>query len=668
MTPSTLPVDAPEAALDQAAKLLLSNPALAAEKAREILRGLPDHPGATLLLGMARRNLGAVEEAITILEPLARAHPQWPPAHYELGVTLGSAGRATEAVESLRHAARLKPDIGEAWHLIAELLIGLGDPVGADRAYANHLAVSTRNPRLLAPAAALCENRLGEAEDLLVAHLQKNPMDTAAMHMLAEVAARVGRHEDAELVLARCLELAPGFTAARYSRAGVLQKLGRSVECLAELDKLLAAEPGNPTYRNLKANALTGIGEYDRAIDEFAGVLAQYPGNAKIWLAYGNALKTAGRREDCIAAYRRAIELAPTLGEAYWSLANLKTFRFSAGDIEAMRAQLARLDPADEHRLHFEFALGKALEDAGDYAASFAHYDQGNRIRRADIQYDANTITTFVRRNAALYTADFFGRRRGWGSASPGPIFVVGLPRAGSTLIEQILSSHSSVEGTMELTDVAQLARSVFDDTRKTSNLLYPEVLATLGADDFLALGERYLRQTRIYRKAGLPFFIDKMPNNWMHVGFIHLMLPNAKIIDARRHPLSCCFSNFKQHFARGQQFTYGLEDLGRYYRDYVDLMAHFDAVLPGRVHRVIYERMVEDTEAEIRRLLAYCELPFEDACLRFYETRRAVRTPSAEQVRQPIFRDGVDRWREFEPWLGPLKQALGPVLDAYGG
>jgi tetratricopeptide (TPR) repeat protein len=668
MSNAPRPVETPQPALDQAARLLTSQPALAAEKAQEFLRTSPDHPAATLILGIARRSLGAVVEAIEVLEPLTRARPDWAPAHYELGVTLERAGRRPDALESLRRAVRLQPDIGDAWHLIADLLLELGDPAGADRAYANHLAVSTRNPKLLAPAAALCEDRLGEAEDLLLAHLQRNPTDAAAMQMLAEVGVRVGRDQDAEMMLARCLELAPGFAPARYSRAGLLHKLGRAVECLAELDKLLVVEPRNPSYRNLRANALTAIGEHRRAIDEFAAVLAEYPRAAKIWLAYGHALKTAGRRTECITAYRRSIDLAPGLGEAHWSLANLKTFRFSADDVAAMRAQLAQPDLSDEDRLHFEFALGKALEDAGDYPDSFAHYAEGNRIRRSGIQHDANTMAGYVRRNKALFTADFFRQRRGWGSEVRDPIFIVGMPRSGSTLIEQILSSHSTVEGTRELNDVTQIARSVFDESRATSTLLYPEVLVNMHADQLRALGERYLRQTRIQRKSDAPLFIDKMPNNWSHVGFIHLMLPNAKIIDARRHPMGCCFSNFKQHFARGQLFTYSLEDIGRHYRDYVDLMTHFDEVLPGRVHRVMYERMVDDTEAEVRRLLTYCELPFEDACLRFYETQRAVRTPSAEQVRQPVFRDGLDQWRRYEQWLGPLKQALGPVLDGYGG
>ncbi len=331
-----------------------------------------------------------------------------------------------------------------------------------------------------------------------------------------------------------------------------------------------------------------------------------------------------------------------------------------------MRAQLERSDLTQEDRFHFHFALGKAAEDAKEYADSFGHYATGNRLRQEAVPYDGDTITENVRRSRALFTPDFFAARRGAGSPAPDPIFIVGLPRSGSTLVEQILSSHSAIEGTMELPDVVGIVKELSGRHRRSEVSKYPEVLESLEPDALRELGERYLQQTRVQRKTDAPYFIDKLPNNWAHVGLIHLILPNAKIIDARRHPLSCCFSGFKQHFARGQNFTYSLADIGRYYADYVALMAHYDAVLPGRVHRVFYERMVDDTESEVRRLLDYCGLPFEDACLRFYENDRAVRTASSEQVRQPIFRDAVEHWRNYEPWLDPLKAALGPVLDAY--
>jgi len=655
-----------EGALDDIARLLGSaQPALAAQRAGMLLQDVPGHPLATLFLGSAQRQVGDLDGALRILERLAQAHAGWAAVHYELGLVLGQIGRREAALQSLRQAVHSRADIGEAWLRIADHLVEMGDPAGADAAYANHRVVEGCDPGLLAPATAICDNRLQDAETLLRSQLERNPRDAAALRMLAEVAVRRRRHADAEKLLRHSLELAPESNAARHSLAIVLHGLGRSPEAVAEVDRLLAVEPWNLAYLNLKANVLTQTGDHLGAIVAYAAVLDACPGNARIWVSYGDALKTAGHQAEGIAAYRKGIELAAGFGEAWWSLANLKTLRFSPEDIGTMRRQLDRRDVTGDDRLHLHFALGKALEDGVRYAESFEHYAAGNRIRRESARYDAEATSTYVRLCKALFTADFVEQRHGWGCRSGDPIFIVGLPRAGSTLVEQILSSHTAVEGTMELPNVVGIARSVTALAAAGSQPRhYPEVLATLGADRFLALGERYLSETRARRKAGLPLFIDKMPNNWMHAGLIHLILPNAKIIDARRHPMGCCFSAFKQHFARGQLYTYGLEDLGRYYRDYVDLMAHFDSVLPGRVHRVQYERLIENTEAEVRSLLAYCGLPFEDGCLRFYESERAVGTASSEQVRQPIFREAMDQWRHFEPWLDPLKRALGEEVS----
>jgi tetratricopeptide (TPR) repeat protein len=513
----------------------------------------------------------------------------------------------------------------------------------------------------------LCDGRIAVAESLLRQHLMAYPTDVAAIRMLAEVAARLGRLADSEVLLERCLELAPSFTGARHNYAVVLHRQAKSTAALAEIDRLLADEPRNPSYRNLRAAALARIGEYDQAIAVYDDVLKEYPGQAKVWMSYGHALKTAGKRSESIDAYRRSIGLMPGLGEAYWSLANLKTLAFEQADVETMERQVGRSELTAEDRFHFHFALGKAFEDRADFARSFHHYAEGNRLRRATVTYDANETTEHVERCTKLYTREFFTARQVAGCMAPDPIFVVGLPRSGSTLIEQILASHSQVEGTMELADIPLMARALGRDQQsQPGGSEYPEALLQLAPAQLQALGEQYLRQTRVQRKTAAPFFIDKLPNNFAHVGFIHLILPNSRIIDARRHPLGCCFSGFKQHFARGQHFTYNLEEIGRYYRDYVALMAHFDAILPGRVHRVHYEDMVEDTEQQVRRLLAYCGLEFEDSCLRFYENERAVRTASSEQVRTPIYRDGIHQWRNYNEWLGPLREALGPVLDAY--
>ena len=619
-------------ALEHAARLLSRDPAAAAEQAAEILKVIPDQPGALAISGLA----------------------------------LGRLGQGDAAIEKLRRAVALKPDLPDAWRALGDHYTALEMKLAADEAYAQSIRYSTRDPRLMSAALALVENRIPEAEAELREFLKRHPTDVAAIRMLAEVAARIGRYGDAETLLARCLELAPGFTGARHNYATVLHRQGKSEAALIEVGKLLAEDPRNPGYRNLNAAILARIGEYAASIDEYQKVLAEYPRQPKVWMSLGHALKTAGRNAESIDAYRRCAALAPHLGEAYWSLANLKTFRFTDDEVAAMRAQIARADLTDEDRFHFEFSLAKALEDSEAYEESFRHYAAGNKLRRAMIGYDADETHAHVERSKKLFTREFFAERAGWGAAAQDPIFVVGLPRSGSTLIEQILASHSLVEGTMELPDVAILARQVGARTTRAEGTAYPRALTKFSAEELAALGEKYLQQTRIQRKEGTPYFIDKMPNNFTHAGFIHLMLPNARIVDARRHPLGCCLSGFKQHFARGQNFTYDLSEIGRYYRDYVELMAHFDEVLPGRVHRVFYENMVEDTEGEVRRLLEYCGLPFEPGVLRFHENQRAVRTASSEQVRRPINREGMDQWRHFEPWLKPLETALGEVLSAY--
>jgi tetratricopeptide (TPR) repeat protein len=528
------------------------------------------------------------------------------------------------------------------------------------------LAASVRDPRLMQAGLALVEGQLAVAERLLRPHLKENPTDIAAIRMMAELAGRLGRYGDAENLLRRALELAPGFTAARANLATILYRQNRPAEAIEMLDALLDGEPENPAHQNLKAAALGRIGGYSEAIALYAAVLERFPDQPKVWMSYGHVLKTVGRRDDSVAAYRRAIAAAPSLGEAWWSLANLKTVGLAADDIAAMQAALAAPGLGGEDRFHLHFALGKALEDLGEAERAFAHYREGNRLRRGELAYDPAEIERHVERSIALFSTGFLAGRQGQGCRARDPIFILGMPRAGSTLVEQILASHSQVEGTMELPDIPALAKRLGGRRLKSQETAYPESLAALSAAGLAALGEEYLERTRIQRKTDRPFFIDKMPNNWAHAGLIHLILPDSKIIDARRHPLDCCFSNFKQHFARGQGFSYDLAELGRYYRAYVELIRHFDEVLPGRVHRVIYERMVEDPEAEVRRLLDYLGLPFEEACLRFHENERAVRTASSEQVRQPINREGLDRWRAFEPWLGPLKEALGPVLDTY--
>ena len=599
------------------------------------------------MAGAAAETVGTLEVALEHAARLLAADP------------MAAEAQAREILKSVgEHPAALR--------LLAAALRRQGETEAAEAVDMRGVRASVGDPALVQAARALCDNDLRVAEHTLRAVLKARPTDVAAIRMLAETAMRLGRYDDAENLLARCVELAPGFIAARHNYATVLYRQNRSEAAIAQIDRLLADDPRNPGYRNLKAAALAKIGEYDQAIELYGGVLQDQPGQAKVWMSYGHALKTVGRQADAIKAYRRCVAIAPQFGEAWWSLANLKTVRFDDADILAMEMELRRADLGEEDRFHLEFALGKAREDRADYEASFGHYLRGNALRRESLGYEASEITGQVERAKAVLTPELFAARAGQGCPAPDPIFVVGLPRSGSTLVEQILASHSAVEGTQELPDIIALVRRLGGKARRASESRYPEILAELSAEDLAALGQEYLDRAQVHRKLGRPLFIDKMPNNWTHVGLIQLILPNAKIIDARRHPLGCCFSGFKQHFARGQGFTYDLTDIGRYYGDYVALMAHFDAILPGRVHRVIYERMVADPEGQTRALLDHCGLPFEDACLRFYDNDRAVRTASSEQVRQPIFTDAADQWRNYEPWLGPLKAALGPVLDAY--
>jgi tetratricopeptide (TPR) repeat protein len=522
---------------------------------------------------------------------------------------------------------------------------------------ATHSQLGTHwHPRLIEAAMALNENRLEVAERLLKPHLKEDPFDAAAIRMLAELAARIGRWKDAENLLRRAVELAPGWTAAKANLALVLGRMGRPAEAMELLGDIFAAEPEEIGHWNLKAATLGRLGDFDEAIRLYEDVLAKAPKQPRVWLSYGHMLKTVGRQADGIAAYRKAIAIKPALGEAWWSLANLKTVKFDESDIVAMEEALRSSALSDEDRFHLDFALGKAMHDVGRADEAFAHYSSANALRLKSQPFRPDEITRAVDRCIAMFTAEAFAERQG-GSETADPIFIVGMPRAGSTLVEQILSSHSLVEGTSELPYIPILAHKLGP---------YPRAILNASANERRELGGEYLKQAGVQRRTERPFFIDKLPNNWLYVPFIQLVLPNAKIIDARRHPLGCCFSNFRQHFARGQAFTYDLEHLGRYYADYVRLMARVDAVLPGRIHRVVYERMVDDTETEVRALLDYCGLEFEPACLEFYKTDRAVRTASSEQVRQPIYRAATEEWRAYEAHLGPLRQALGPVLDAY--
>jgi cytochrome c-type biogenesis protein CcmH/NrfG len=508
-------------------------------------------------------------------------------------------------------------------------------------------------------AAALARGDLGTAERAVRAVLRQNPDNVAALVMLADIASAVGIYPEAEAQLRKALTLAPDFIEAWVNLALVLVQQRRTDEGLALLDRAIARDPGHIRAAASKANIMGQLGDYESAAQTWEALLARIGDNADVWMSYGHLLKTLGRQDDAVAAYRRATGIAPDLAEAWWSLAELKAGRITDEDVVAMERALSATT-ADSRRLFLHFALGKALEDRKDWARSFDHYAAGNRLRLSLEPHDRRQVSAEVDRAIRIHDRTFFADRAGWGAPAADPIFILGLPRAGSTLIEQILASHPLVEGTAELPYIPQLVQALVAERWRDRAAAHPEILATLDAATTAALGNRYLESAARHRKTDAPFFIDKLPNNWLYAGFIRLILPNARIIDARRDPMACCFSNFKQHFARGQTFAYSLEDLGSYYRDYVRLMRHLEGATPGTIHRVEHEALLADPEAEIRRILDLLDLPFDPRCLSPHENRRPVRTASSEQVRRPINRDAVDQWRHYEPWLDPLKAALG--------
>ena len=564
----------------------------------------------------------------------------------------------SEAIDRLRAFLKDDPLNADAYRLLAAAM----DQMRESAAGVVRINRSAQAQAWLTEAArALQADDLPTAEIYLRSRLLDDPTDIDALHMLADFAARLDMDRHSIGLLKYALELAPNFVPAKLDLAKAIHLQNRHDEALVLIDQVLEKEPDNQPALYMKAVVLGHSGRFGETIAIYEGLLQKTPERAKLWASYGRSLKTVGRSNEGIAAFRRAIEIDPTLGEAWWSLSDLKTVRLDQTDISTMEGMLMSRPINEKDRYYIHFALGKAYEDQRAFEPSFSHYAEGNRLRRKGLDHDPSRVPSHVAAVIRTFTRDFFQHRNGWGSEADDPIFILGMSRAGSTLIEQILSSHSRIEGTMELPNLPNIASDLSGNFEGQV-----EKISTLQPKQCIDLGDRYVRETRSYRKTDRPFFIDKLPNNWLYVPLIQLILPNARIIDARRHPLACCFSNFKQNYARGQTFSYDLKDLGIYYCAYVRMMAHIDDVLPGKVHRVFHEAMVDDPEREIRKLLDYLQLPFEEACLRFHESKRAVRTASAEQVRRPINRQGVNLWREYEVWLGPLKQALGSILEAY--
>ncbi len=648
--------------LTHAARLLQEDPGLAEKRIRKILKDYPNEPNALNLLGACQRLTGQTVLSLKTLQQVVSKQPGFGIGHLELGLTLQALGKTRQAQAALERAMELVPEVPAGWKALGDVRAANGDEEGSQEAYQNHLLRMAGHRELVEASNLLVAGKLAKAEPICREFLKRHPTNVSAIRLLADIGIKLGRLNDAEALLRRCLELAPDFHMARLNYAHLLSKKLRYKAALVEVNRLTESVPGNPSHWMLKASILGRTGNHEDAIAIYTRVLSDYPNQGGGWLSLGHALKTVGRQEEAVDAYRKAIALKPGKGEAYWSLANLKTFRFDDETIETMRREvLSEGGKADDY-YHLYFSLGKALEDLDRFEEAFEAYRRGNLIRRKTVRWNADAHHDNMCDLIEFFKPDLFNARAGQGCQTSAPIFIVGLPRAGSTLLEQILASHSQVEGTTELPDIISIARRLSAKKNRDEPSLYPRVLEGMTPEQLRELGEEYLNRTHVHR-TDTPYFIDKMPNNFSHVGMIHLILPNAKIIDARRHPLACCFSGFKQLFASGQNFTYSMEEIGRYYRDYVELMTHWDKVLPGRVLRVNYEDVVANIEAEVHRLLDYCALPFEPACLEFHKTERAVRTASSEQVRQPLYTGAVEQWRNFEPWLGPLTKALGPGL-----
>jgi tetratricopeptide (TPR) repeat protein len=633
----------------------------AARSAQALLAESPEDRDLLYMLAVAQRYLRQLPAALATLERLEELHPDYPRLHQEKGYCHIAQRAAAPAIAAFERAVALNPALPGSWRSLQGLYTMAGRRRDADNAAAHVTKLASLPTAIVTARSMFADGEIEAAESLVRRYLIEHGDHIEGMRLLAQIGMKLDVLDDAELLLESVLEKAPDYRAARYDYAEVLMQRHKHRQAREQIRILRQADPEERAYRITQATLSTELGECEQALREYRQLLAQTPEHAELHLSLAHTLKTLGRQEEAIASYRRAAQVRPGYGDAYWSLANLKTYRFTDEELASMRSAEAAPRTALADRFHLCFALGKALEDRGEYAESFSYYERGNALKKSAIRYRPELIERIAGLQMEVCTAPFFAARRGWGDASEAPIFIVGLPRAGSTLIEQILASHSRVEGTMELSDIPRLAQTLRGRESGGDRPRYPGILAELTAEDFSRFGERYLADTGLYR-SGKPRFIDKMPNNFRHIGLMHLMLPNAKIIDVRRGAMACCFSNFKQLFASGQEFTYSFEDIARYYRTYVELMAHWDRVLPGKILRVQHEELVADFEPQVRRILNFCELDFEPACLEFHKTSRRVHTASSEQVRRPINTEGLEQWRHFEPWLGPLAEALGEL------
>ena len=639
---------------------------------RALLRDEPANVEAHYALAVAQRHQHRWKAALATLGGVIGERPRFGRAFQEVGYNHIAMRQFATASEAFEQAVALDPSLVNSWKCLAKLY---QDERPSNAKTAKKLAdartqitfLSSLPAELLAVISYLSEDRLADAERLCKHFLRSNKTHVEGMRLLAEICTRNKVFDEAEFLLESCVEFEPGHRNARIQYVNILLRTQKFAKASEHAERLLADDPDDANIvRSLHAAACAGVGRSQDAVDSYRQLMQAQPTNVVFPIALAHIHKSDGDIEEAVRLYRHAYDIKGDHGDAYWSLANTKSYQFTADEIAQMTAMEAASTTTENDRIQLCFALGNAFENQGDYQRAFAHYERGNALKHATAYHSPEHLQVRVDSQIEVCTEALFERRRGLGFDAADPIFIVGLPRAGSTLLEQILASHSLVDGTMELHNVLNLAKRLRGRDAEGGPPRYPRILAELDDGYFRRFGEQFIHDTRAYR-GDAPFFIDKMPNNFFHIGLIRLILPNARIIDARRHPMACCFSGFKQLFGEGQEFSYSLATIGNYYRQYVKLMDHWDRVLPGFVLRVQHEDVVADLEAQVRRILDFCALPFEQACVDYHRTERSVRTPSAEQVRRPIYRDGLDQWRHFEPWLAPLREALGAdVLAPY--
>ena len=675
-----------EASVREAQRLLGQGaPDAAAGLMEELLAAEPDNDEARYALAVARRHQHRWPQALDTLGAVLEARPGFGRAHQEVGYNYIALRNFPRAGAAFERAIAADPSLVNSWKCLAKLYHDAGNTARLAEVTDQLGFLETLPAELLAVISYLSEDRLADAERLCKRFLQSNRTHVEGMRLLAEIATRNRAYDEAEFVLESCVEFHPEHRNARLQYVNILMRMQKFARAHEQAERLLReVETGGlavsgggqgvlhrpadeDSVRALYAAACAGVGKNADAIESFEHLMQRHPENHFYPVSLAHVRKAEGDIDAAIGLYRKAYALKPDHGDAYWSLANTKSHEFTEEELTRMEALVADASTGENDRIQVCFALGDAWERRREYERSFEFYRRGNALKQPSTYHSPDHLQVRIDGQVAVCTEELFERRQGLGCDAPDPVFVVGLPRAGSTLLEQILSSHSAVDGTMELHNVLNLAKRLRGRDAPGEAPRYPRILGELEDDYFRRFGEQFIEDTRAYRGAA-PYFVDKMPNNFFHVGLIRLILPNAKVIDARRHPMACCFSGYKQLFGEGQEFSYGLREIGNYYRQYVRLMDHWDRVLPGFVLRVEHEDVVEDLEGQVRRMLAFCRLPFEQSCVDYHRTERSIRTPSSEQVRQPIYRSGLEQWRHYERWLGPMKEALGPdVRERYG-